>query len=45
MLQNHIAFIDPDGVEVRLNNGLKMYGHIIGDKIIGCGGYSYYEDQ
>ena len=22
-----------------------MYGYIIGDKIIGCGGYSYYKDQ
>jgi ribosomal protein S18 acetylase RimI-like enzyme len=42
---NHLAYINSDGVEVWLNNGLKMYGYKIDGKIIGCGGYSYYKDQ
>jgi ribosomal protein S18 acetylase RimI-like enzyme len=42
---NHLAFINSDGVEVWLNNGLKMYGYKIDDKIIGCAGYSYYKDK
>jgi ribosomal protein S18 acetylase RimI-like enzyme len=42
---NHLAFINSDGVEVWLKNELKMYGYKIDDKIIGCVGYSYHEDQ
>jgi len=42
---NHLAFINPDGVEAWLNNGLKMYGYKIEDKIFGCAGYSYFKDQ
>ena len=42
---NHLAFIDSDGVEAWLNNGLKMHGYIIDDKIIRRGGHSYYKDQ
>jgi ribosomal protein S18 acetylase RimI-like enzyme len=42
---NHLAFINSDGIKVWLNNGLKMYGYKIGGEIIGCVGYSYYNDQ
>ena len=42
---NHLAFINSDGVEAFLNNGLKMYGYKIDSKIIGCAGYSYCGDQ
>jgi ribosomal protein S18 acetylase RimI-like enzyme len=42
---NHLAFINSDGVEAWLNNGLKMYGYKINDRIIGCAGYSYYKDK
>jgi ribosomal protein S18 acetylase RimI-like enzyme len=42
---NHLAFINSDGVEAWLNNGLKMYGYKSDDKIIGCVGYSYHNDQ
>jgi GNAT superfamily N-acetyltransferase len=39
------AFIDSDVIEKQLNNGLKMYGYKINDKIVGCIGYSFYKDQ
>jgi ribosomal protein S18 acetylase RimI-like enzyme len=39
------AFIDSDLIEKQLNNGLKMYGYKINDKIVGCIGYSFYKDQ
>ena len=42
---NHLAYIGSEGVEVWLNIGLKMYGYKIDDKIIGCAGYSYKNDQ
>jgi ribosomal protein S18 acetylase RimI-like enzyme len=42
---NHLAFINSDGVEAWLNNGLKMYGYKMKDRIIGCAGYSYYNDK
>jgi ribosomal protein S18 acetylase RimI-like enzyme len=42
---NHLAFINSAGVEDWLNKGLKMYGHKIDNKIIGCVGYSYYNNQ
>jgi len=41
----HLAFINPEGVEIWLNRGLKMYGYKIEDKVVGCAGYSYYKDQ
>ena len=31
---NHLAFMNSDGVEAFLNNGLKMYGYRIDSKII-----------
>ena len=42
---NHLAYINADIIRVWLNNGLKMYGYRIDDKIIGCGGYSYQNTQ
>jgi ribosomal protein S18 acetylase RimI-like enzyme len=42
---NHLAFINSDGVEACLNNGLKMYGYKSDDKIIGCVGYSYHKNK
>jgi ribosomal protein S18 acetylase RimI-like enzyme len=42
---NHLAFINSDGIEVWLKNGLKMYGYKIDDEIIGCAGYSYHKEQ
>ena len=42
---NHLAFINYDKVDVWLNNGLKMYGYKIDDKIISCAGYSYLKEQ
>jgi ribosomal protein S18 acetylase RimI-like enzyme len=42
---NHLAFINSDGIEVWLDKGLRMYGYKMDDKIIGCAGYSYYNDQ
>jgi ribosomal protein S18 acetylase RimI-like enzyme len=42
---NHLAYINSDGVKTWLNNGLKMYGYKMDNKIIGCGGYSHYKDQ
>jgi len=38
------AFINCDVIEKQLNSGLKMYGYAIGNKIVGCAGYSYYKD-
>jgi ribosomal protein S18 acetylase RimI-like enzyme len=42
---NHLAYINSDGIEIWLNNGLKMYGYKMDDKIIGCVGYSFYKEQ
>ena len=42
---NHLAFINSDGIEIWLNNGLKMYGYTIDNKIVACAGYSNYKDQ
>jgi hypothetical protein len=42
---NLLAYINANGVEILLNNGLKMYGYKMDNKIIGCGGYSYYKDK
>ena len=39
------AYMDSDRIENSMNNGLKMYGYIINDKIIGCVGYSNYKEQ
>ena len=39
------AFINSDVIENNFNNGLKMFGYIINDKIVGCVGYSYYKDN
>ena len=39
------AFIDYEEIENNLNNGLKMYGYYIKNKIVGCIGYSYHKDQ
>jgi ribosomal protein S18 acetylase RimI-like enzyme len=39
------AFINYDIIENQLNNGLKMYGYKIDEKIIACAGYSYNKDQ
>jgi ribosomal protein S18 acetylase RimI-like enzyme len=41
----HLAFINSDGIKIWLNNGLKMYGYKIDEKIISCAGYTYYNDQ
>jgi GNAT superfamily N-acetyltransferase len=42
---NHLAYINLDGIKIWLNNGSKMYGYKMDNKIINCGGYSYYKDQ
>jgi N-acetylglutamate synthase-like GNAT family acetyltransferase len=39
------AFISSDRIDTFLNNGLKMYGYKTNNQIIGCVGYSYYQDQ
>ena len=39
------AYMDSDRIENSMNNGLKMYGYIINDKIIGCVGYSNYREK
>ena len=41
----HLAYINAGIIKSWLNNGLKMYGYRIDDKIIGCGGYSYQKNQ
>ena len=43
--QNHLAYIDSEKIQIWLNNGLKMYGYRIDNKIIACGGYSYKKDK
>ena len=35
----HPAFIGSDVIEMQLSRGLKMYGYIINDQIVGCVGY------
>ena len=42
---NHLAYINSDTVEAWLNEGLKIYGYRIDDKIVACGGYSHKEDE
>jgi ribosomal protein S18 acetylase RimI-like enzyme len=39
------AFMESNVIENQLKNGLKMYGYNINEKIVGCGGYSFYKDQ
>ena len=39
------AFMKSDVIENQFKNGLKMYGYNINDKIVSCGGYSFYKDQ
>ena len=35
----HPAFIGSDVIELQLSKGLKMYGYIINNQIVGCVGY------
>ena len=39
------AFMEADIIDSQLKKGLKMYGYNIDNKIVGCGGYSFYRDQ
>lgn len=39
------AFINSDRIEQSLENGLKMYGYRIDEKIIGCVGFSHHQDE
>jgi N-acetylglutamate synthase-like GNAT family acetyltransferase len=39
------AFMGYEIIENQLKNGLKMYGYNIDNKIVGCGGYSFYKEQ
>ena len=32
-------------IDNQLKNGLKMYGYSIDNKIVGCAGYSFYNDR
>ena len=39
------AFMGSEIIENSINNGLKMYGYNLDNKIVGCAGYSYYKDD
>ena len=41
----HPAFIKPERIEKAINNGLKMFGYKINDRIIGCVGYSHNKER
>ena len=42
---NHLAFIDSDGVQAWLDNGLKMFGYKIDGEAIACAGYSHKNEK
>jgi len=39
------AFIDFHEIKNQLDKGLKMYGYLYNEQVVGCIGYSYYKDK